>query len=168
MPCQTWCQKPLELKREDVTSAILAQSTPGEGLITSIMMSTPPTKTTDALPFILHIPPSSELLNETLVSPFSSSLAPFFSLSTPLCSAFTVSLHLSAPGSMCHLGCFMQHQRCCLKRVNRHEGIKPTAPWQRRGGGGRDHQQCIEKTTLTKGIRQQMDLAIECVESFKS
>lgn len=52
-------------------------------------------------------------------------------------------------------------------RVNRHEGIKPTAPWQREQAVGH-HQQNIEKTTLTEGIRQQMDLAIERVESFKS
>lgn len=50
-------------------------------------------------------------------------------------------------------------------RVNRHEGIKPTAHCQR---GGRDNPQNTEKTSQKKGIRQQMDLALECVESFKN
>lgn len=51
--------------------------------------------------------------------------------------------------------------------VNRHEGTKPTAPWQRARAVGH-HQRNIEKTTPTEGIRQQMDPVMEHVDSFKS
>lgn len=96
----------------------------------------PPFITTHALPFICLIPHSSEHLKETLVCLFSSSLALFISRFPRSYSAFAVSPHLSTPGFMCHRRCFMQHQKCYWRGwEGRHEGIKPTAPRQRRGEG---------------------------------
>ncbi|MED6276715.1 hypothetical protein CHARACLAT_005764 [Characodon lateralis] len=65
--------------------------------------------------------------------------------------------------------CTITWARCAIRdateeagRVNRHEGIQHAVPWQRRGGW---HHQCdIEKTSLTKGIRKQMDLAMESLQ----
>lgn len=107
-----------------------------EGALSPPSRWVPPIITTHALPFICLIPHSSELLKETLVCLFSSSLALFISRFPRSYSAFAVSPHLSTPGFMCHRRCFMQHQKCYWRGwEGRHEGIKPTAPRQRRWEG---------------------------------
>lgn len=83
--------------------------------------------TTQVLSLNCHISPSSE--------PSEALVCLFFHLQRPYSSTFLLfciphspsSLHLSPPGSMCHLWCSMQHQRLLLKCcwVNSHEGMKP-------------------------------------------
>lgn len=125
---------------------------------------------THVLHFIWHIPPSSELLNETLLYvSFIHSPRSYSSLFLLFCIPHSLSLFISLLQALCAISdalCSIRDAAEEAERVNRHEGIEPTAPWRR--DGGRDHQQNIEKTTLTKGIRQQMDLTAEGVESFRS
>lgn len=94
--------------------------------------------------------------------------SPYSSLFLLFCIPHSLYLFISLLQALCATSdalCSTRDAAEEAERVTRHEGIKLTAPWQKWGGG---HQQNIEKTTLTKGIRQQMGLAIECVESFKS
>lgn len=105
------------------------------------------------LPFICHIPPSSER-SETLVC-----------LLSLLCILHSLCLFISLLQAISDAPC---GRGCEGKQAPR--ASSPQLPGTEVGWRCVCvcHHQTIGKTNLTKGNSQQMDLAIECVESFKS
>lgn len=149
-------QKPLELKKENVTSAFLAQCT-WRGPFHPHHDEYPPLITTHGLFFLIL--PSSELLKETLVCLF------FYQRWVSSSFFFAVRiLHSPAPLSSLLQAFFVISDTLCsiTNATEEAERVGMRAPNPQLPGRdeGRDHQQNIEETTLTKGIRQQMDLAI--------
>lgn len=127
-------QKPLELKKENVTSAFLAQCT-WRGPFHPHHDEYPPSHNYSWSIFS-HSSFIRASQRNTCVSFFLSALGLFIFLFRGSYSAFTSSPQLSTPGFLCHLWYFMQHHKCYWRGwEGRHEGIKSTAPRQRRGEG---------------------------------
>lgn len=132
-----------------------------EGAVSPPSWWVPHSLTTHALSFIFFlIPPSSELLKETLVCPFFSyhrwAYSSLFFLVRILHSPSLLRSLLQAFFVISDTLCSITNATEEAERV----GMRASNPQLPGRDGGRDHQQNTEETTLTKGIRQQMDLAI--------
>lgn len=157
--------KAQELECEEGTSAVLAQSLPGRERITSFttsMTSTPSHIQSDS-----WAPCHSSHFTFIRACEWNTRMSFFTDFAANSSrSIFFCILHLpplficllQAPSYMHYAG----WEGAGSKYARGHQAYSSLAE-----AGRRDHQPNIEKTTPTKGIRQQMDLAIECVESFK-
>lgn len=122
---------PSEAQPKTPSSPFRHKITSGEKLITFVMSTL--FKSTHVIPFICHIPPSSQSLIESLF-PFSVVLPLLLGVFLVLSIHQVSSSVLQPLSASADALCTTRNAAEEAARVNRREGITHTAPWQRKGG----------------------------------